>query len=67
MQGISGVRPLFHGDGPGLYDDVAPGFLVNGECYCPGCFKDWMKDAVDSDPETVAQAMGIGIIDIPED
>lgn len=51
---------------PGLYDDVAPGFLVNGECYCPECFKEWMKDAVDSDPETVARAMGIAIIDIPE-
>ena len=51
---------------PGLYDDVTPGFLVNGECYCPECFKDWMKDEVDSDPGAVARAMGIAIIDIPE-
>lgn len=51
---------------PGLYDDVTPGFLVNGEYYCPECFKDWMKDEVDSDPEAVAQAMGITVVDIPE-
>lgn len=51
---------------PDLYDDVAPGFLVGGECYCPECFKDYMKDEVDSDPEAVAQAMGIAVIDVPE-
>ena len=51
---------------PGLYDDVAPGFLVNGECYCPECFKEWAEDEIDSDPETVARAMGVAIIDIPE-
>lgn len=51
---------------PALYDDVAPGFLVNGECYCPECFKEWMKDEVDSDPEAVARSMGIAVIDIPE-
>lgn len=52
---------------PRYFDDVTPGFMVNGECYCPECFKEWMKDEVDSDPETVAQAMGIAVIDIPED
>ena len=36
------------------------------ECYCPECAKDWLKDEVDSDPEAVARAMGIAIIDIPE-
>ena len=52
---------------PNAFDDVAPGFLINGECYCPECAKDWLKDEVDSDPEAVARAMGIAIIDIPED
>ena len=52
---------------PVLYDDVAPAFLMDGEYYCPECFKEWMKDEVDSDPEAVARAMGIAIIDIPED
>lgn len=33
----------------------------------PVCAKDWLKDEVDSDPEAVARAMGIAIIDIPED
>lgn len=51
---------------PNAFDDVAPGFLINGECYCPECAKDWLKDEVDSDPEAVAQAMGIAIIEIPE-
>lgn len=36
---------------PNAFDDVAPGFLINGECYCPECAKDWLKDEVDSDPE----------------
>lgn len=44
---------------PNLYDDVTPGFIVNGETYCPDCFKEWARDEVDSDPEAVAQAMGI--------
>ena len=52
---------------PNAFDDVAPGFLINGECYCPECAKDWLKDEVDSDPEAVARAKGIAIIDIPED
>lgn len=52
---------------PNAFDDVAPGFLINGECYCPECAKDWLKGEVDSDPEAVARAMGIAIIDIPED
>ena len=51
---------------PDLYDDVTTGFLVAGECYCPECFKEWAKDEIDSDPEAVARAMGIAIIDIPE-
>ena len=51
---------------PDLYDDVTPGFLVGGECYCPECFKDYMKDEVDSDPEAVAAAMGIAVLTIPE-
>lgn len=46
---------------PALYDDVSPGFVVEGEVYCPDCFKEWMKDAVDSDPEAVALAMGIEV------
>ena len=48
---------------PNAFDDVAPGFLING----PECAKDWLKDEVDSDPEAVARAMGIAIIEIPED
>ena len=55
------------GDAWNAFDDVAPGFLINGECCCPECAKDWLKDEVDSDPEAVARAMGIAIIDIPED
>lgn len=46
---------------PNLFDDVSPGFVVNGDIYCPDCFKEWMKDEVDSDPETVARAVGIEI------
>ena len=42
---------------PNAFDDVAPGFLINGECYCPECAKDWLKDEVDSDPEAVARAI----------
>ena len=51
---------------PDLYDDVTPGFLVGGECYCPECFKEWAKDEIDSDPEAVAAAMGIAVLTIPE-
>ena len=46
---------------PQLYDDVSPGFVIEGEVYCPDCFKEWMKDEVDSDPEAVAQAMDIEV------
>lgn len=46
---------------PNIYDDVTPGFDINGEVYCPDCFMEWAKDEVDSDPETVAAAMGIEI------
>ena len=51
---------------PDLYDDVTPGFLVGGECYCPECFKEWAKDEIDSDPEAVAAAMGIAVLTILE-
>lgn len=44
---------------PNLYDDVSPGFIIDDEVYCPDCFRDWAKDEIDSDPEAVAQAMGI--------
>lgn len=46
---------------PAVYDDVIPGFVINDELYCPDCFKEWAKDAVDSDPEAVARAMDIEI------
>lgn len=51
---------------PNRFDDVTPGFVVNGECYCPECFKEWAKDEVDSDPEAFADAMGIAVLTIPE-
>lgn len=46
---------------PALYDDVFPGFMLNGEVYCPDCFKDWVKDEVDTDPESIARALDIEI------
>lgn len=58
---------------PLIHENVAPGFVVNGDCYCASCFKeyinnelDWLKSQVDKDPEAVAQAMGIAVIDVPE-
>ena len=47
---------------PGLYDDVAPGFLVNGECYCPECFKDYLLDELDSNMDLFADALGIPVL-----
>ena len=59
---------------PKLHVDVAPGFVVNREVYCARCFKDdmqeqleWLLKELDKDPEAVAEVMGIGVIDIPED
>lgn len=46
---------------PHLYDYVAPGFVIGGEVYCPDCFREWAKDEVDSDPEGVAQALGLEV------
>lgn len=46
---------------PNLYDDVTPGFVVNDEVYCPDCFKEWVKDELESDPECVAHAMNIWV------
>lgn len=58
---------------PVLHEDVAPGFVVNREVYCAHCFKDYMREqlewllsVLDKDPEAVAEAMGVGIVDIPE-
>lgn len=49
-------------------------FVVNREVYCARCFKDdmqeqleWLLKELDKDLEAVAEAMGIGVIDIPED
>ena len=55
---------------PKLHVDVAPGFVVNREVYCARCFKDdmqWLLKELDKDPEAVAEAMGVMVIDIPED
>lgn len=46
---------------PGLYDDVSPGYVTDNGIYCPDCFKEWAKEAIDDDPETIAAAMGIEI------
>lgn len=59
---------------PLLHEGVAPGFVMNGECYCTTCFKahmeetlDWMRRVLDKDSEAVAEELGIAIIEIPED
>lgn len=46
---------------PLLYDDVSPAFVMDGDTYCPECFKEYMKDVVDDDPEVVAEAMGFEV------
>lgn len=47
---------------PRLYDDVSPGYQVEEGIICPECFKDYLRDLVDSDPPLLASALGVPIL-----
>lgn len=37
---------------------------VGGEIYCEDCFKDWVKDYLDSNPEDIAKLMNVPVWDV---
>lgn len=51
---------------PELYDDVTPGYMVGGEMLCPDCFREWLKDEADENPDVLAEALGIPVIPVGE-
>lgn len=49
---------------PELYDDVTPGYMVGGEMLCPDCFREWLKDEADENPDVLAEALGIPVVPV---
>lgn len=51
---------------PVLEDDCEKYYLVGGEVYCKYCFQDWLKDMIDEDPDSLADALDIKRVFVEE-
>lgn len=49
---------------PNLYDDCEKTYIVGGECYCKNCFKDWLRDWVDTSLDEVAESIGVMVSEV---
>jgi hypothetical protein len=41
-------------------------YEIGGEMYCEDCFKDWVKDYLESNPEDIAKLMNVPVWDVME-
>lgn len=51
---------------PHLEDDCEKYYLVGGEIYCKYCFGDYLRDAVEENPELLAELLGVPVVYVQE-
>lgn len=49
---------------PALYEDCEKTYTVGGECYCKECFKDWLKDWIETSLDEVAEHVGVMVSEV---
>lgn len=49
---------------PNLWDDSEKYYMVDGEVYCKNCFKDYLKDLIETDLDLVAEAIGVSVVEV---
>lgn len=52
---------------PNISDDCDRYYIVGGEIYCADCFKDWLHDIVDDEPDVMADALNIMRVYVEEE
>lgn len=45
---------------------LAHWYEIGGEVYCEDCFKDWVHDYLDSNPEDIATLMNVPVWNVME-
>ena len=51
---------------PRLYDDCEKSYTVDNECLCKDCFKDWLRDWMETSLDEVAELVGVMVSEVDE-
>lgn len=47
---------------PHIYEGCERVYIINDDAYCEACFKEWVREWLDSNPEEVANAIAVDVV-----
>lgn len=52
---------------PEQFEDCDKAYIVDGKTLCAECFKEWLKDWMETSLQEVAEAVGVDVVFTEED